>query len=262
MERSERIDTGTGGPTVDDRLLTILGFGLAMSAIALVGGLLALAPDRLLRRALPPTVAFAAGALVAGAFLFMLPRALEDGTAEAPVLEFAILGFTIMLALDQLLEWHHCHRPPGHHVRPLGPLLLVADGLHNLLGGLAIGSLFVIDLRAGIAAWIAAALHELPQEFGDFGAIVQAGFSRRRALLYNFLSALTFPIGAVAAWALDGAGDLRLLVALGAGNFVYIAAADLIPEVKRSPELAQTTLRFVAFVTGVMLLWVGRAMSS
>jgi zinc and cadmium transporter len=239
---------------VDPTLLRILAFGLLMSLIAMVGGLLALLPERVLERWLKPLVAFAAGSLIGGAFFHLLPHALDAGPS-GPVLAWVVIGFGAFFALDQLLEWHHCHRPVSSHVRPLGPLLLVADGVHNLLGGLSIGAIFMVDVRAGVAAWVAAALHEVPQELGDFGAIVHAGFSRRRALLLNFLSALTFPLGGVIAYFASQRLDIHFLIALGCGNFLYIAAADLIPEVKRSEALSETATRFVSFVLGAGLLY-------
>lgn len=240
---------------MDTTLLTILGFGFLMSLIAMIGGLFILLPEAILRRYLEPLVAFAAGALLGGAFFHMLPHALRTAELPGPVMLWVLIGFTTFFALDQLLEWHHCHRPPSEHIRPLGPLLLIADGVHNLLGGLAIGAIFIIDVRAGIAAWIAAALHEIPQEIGDFGAIVHAGYSRRRALFLNFLSALTFPLGGVVAYVVGQAMSVHLLVALGAGNFLYIASADLIPEVKRAERLPEAGLRLLFFVLGVALLF-------
>lgn len=248
---------------MDPTLLTILGFGFLMAAIALLGGFFVLLPMGVLKRILPPLVAFAAGSLIGGAFFFMMPHALESSTGQAQVKVFlwVVAGFATFFALDQILEWHHCHRPPGEHVRPLGPLLLVADGVHNFLGGLAVGAIFLSDIQAGIAAWVAAALHEVPQEVGDFGAIVHAGYSRGRALLYNFLSALTFPVGGAVAWALGQRLDVGFLVALGAGSFLYIAAADLLPEVKRAEKLSETGLRFIAFLAGVGLLWGARTIA-
>lgn len=236
----------------------ILGFGLLMSLIALVGGLFAVLPEAVLSRWLKPLVAFAAGSLLGGAFFHMLPHALGEGPS-GPVFLWVVIGFTAFFALDQLLEWHHCHKLPSEHIQPLGPLLLIADGVHNLLGGLSIGAIFLMDARAGLAAWVAAALHEIPQEIGDFGAIVHAGFSRRRALLFNFLSALTFPLGGVIAWALGQRLDVRFLIALGCGNFIYIAAADLILEVKRAERLTETGIRFGFFVLGVALLYAVHA---
>ncbi len=227
-----------------------------MSSIALIGGLFVLLPEALLAKWLKPLVAFAAGSLIGGAFFHMLPHALEAGGPGGQTMLWVVVGFAALFALDQLLEWHHCHSTPSRHIRPLGPLLLFADGLHNLLGGLAIGAVFMTDIRAGMAAWIAAALHELPQEIGDFGAIVHSGYSRGRALFYNFLSALTFPLGGVIAYLIGQEVSVHFLVALGAGNFIYIAAADLIPEVKRAERLHHTFIRFVFFLLGVTLLYL------
>lgn len=237
-------------------LYWILLLGFLMSAIALLGGLFALLPERILQRMLKPVVSFAAGSLIGGAVFHMLPHAIGDGPPSPAVLGWVVAGFAVFFAVDQLLEWHHCHLPPSEHYRPLGPLLLVADGLHNLLGGLAVGAVLVVDIEAGIAAWIAAALHEIPQEMGDFGAIVHAGFSRRRALLWNFVSAFTFPLGGVIAWVIGGAIDLHFLVALGCGSFLYIAGADLVPEVKRADRLSASATRLVSFVAGASLLGV------
>ena len=244
---------------MDATLLTILGFGLLMSLIAVIGGLFVFLPEAVLDRWLKPMIAFAAGSLLGGAFFHMLPHAMSMAGPGGSVMLWVVIGFAGFFALDQLLEWHHCHRPPSEHVRPLGPLLLVADGVHNLLGGLAIGAIFTTDIQAGIAAWIAAALHEIPQEIGDFGAIVHAGYSRRRALFYNFLSALTFPLGGVIAYGIGQSIDVHFLIALGAGNFLYIAGADLIPEVKRSEHLRETGLRFAFFVLGAALLYAAHA---
>jgi len=239
---------------IDPLLLLIFGFGVLMSLIAFVGGLFVLLPEATLERWLKPLVAFAAGSLLGGALFHMLPHALAAAAGPKPVMLWVAIGFTAFLALDQLLEWHHCHRVASEHIQPMGPLLLIADGVHNLLGGLAIGAIFLVDISAGIAAWTAAALHELPQEIGDFGAIVHAGFSRRKALLYNFISALTFPLGAVIAYALGQSINVHLLIALGAGNFIYIAAADLLPEVKRAERLRDSGQRFAFFTAGLLIL--------
>ena len=226
-----------------------------MSLIAIIGGVFILLPEKILKRWLMPIVAFAAGSLLGGALFHMLPHALRASQSQIFVMLWVAVGFTAFFALDQLLEWHHCHRVPSEHVQPLGPLLLIADGVHNFLGGLAIGAIFLVDLRAGIAAWIAAALHEIPQEIGDFGAMVHAGYSRRKALIYNFISALTFPLGGAIAYGVGQSMNVYFLVALGAGNFLYIAGADLIPEVKQAEQLRETAIRFVFFTLGVSVLF-------
>lgn len=241
-------------PTIAS-LTWILLMGLAMSVLALSGSLTLLLPERVLRRALFPVVALAAGSLLGGALFHMLPHAVASAPhgSIAPWV-WAAVGFAAFMALDQLLEWHHCHRTPSEHTAPLNWLILAADGLHNLLGGLGVGAVFVIDVEAGLVAWLAAAAHEVPQEIGDFGVLVHGGWTPRRALAWNLLSALTFPLGGVVAWLIGGAVDVGFLVAIGAGSFVYIAAADLIPEVKRSPRIAHTLERFLAFLLGAGLL--------
>ncbi len=245
--------TATAGP-----FWQILASGLAMALIALVGGLaVALGPARL-SRWLEPVIAFAAGALIGGAMFHMLPHALCGADDHAAALGFVALGFAAFLALDLLLEWRHCGQPARASVRPLGPLLLLADGLHNFLGGLAVGAAFLVDVRAGWGAWFAAALHEAPQEIGDFGAIVHAGMRPRRALLWNFVSGLTFPVGGLLVYALGDAVHAPSILALGAGNFLYIAASDLLPEIKRNERLRDAALRFFAFVAGLLALWAAQ----
>ena len=240
---------------VDPVLLTILAFGFAMAGIAMVGGLLVLLPGGWLERLLPVVVAFSAGSLLGGAVYFMVPHALAKSMSVVETMGWLVVGFSLFLGVDLVLEWRDATRPSS--VRPLGPLLLIADGMHNFLGGLAIGAVFVADYHAGVAAWAAAALHEVPQEIGDFGAIVHAGFSPRRALVYNVLSALTFPVGGLVAYGLADAIDVGFLVAVGAGSFVYIAAVDLLPEIKRSPSLPAAGARFGAFLLGTALLFAG-----
>ncbi|PKN56258.1 MAG: zinc transporter [Deltaproteobacteria bacterium HGW-Deltaproteobacteria-14] len=242
-------------------LLWILAMGLVMAAIALVGAVTLVLPEPTLKRLLKPLVAFAAGSLVGGALFHMLPHAVHasGGESLAPWLWTAV-GFTLFLALDQLMEWHHCHLPPSEHTAPPNALILTADALHNLLGGIAVGAVFVADVRAGLVAWTAAALHEVPQELGDFGILVHGGWPPRRALLWNFASALTFPLGGLLAWLIGGNIDVSFLVAIGAGSFLYIGAADLVPAVKRACTFATTSGRFVAFVLGVALLYAAAAL--
>jgi zinc and cadmium transporter len=164
-----------------------------------------------------------------------------------------IVGFTLFLGLEQFLHCHHCHRAPSEH-RPLTYLILIADGIHNFVDGLAIAGAVLIDIRVGINAWLATAAHEIPQELGDFGIMIQGGWDKRRALIYNFLSALTFLLGGLVAYSASFAFDVTFLVPLAAGNFIYIAAADLIPEIKREDTLKLNVVHFIAFLAGLALL--------
>jgi zinc and cadmium transporter len=140
-------------------------------------------------------------------------------------------------------------------------LILLGDGLHNFIGGLAIASTFLIDIRLGITAWLAAAAHEIPQELGDFGVLVHGGWSRARALTFNLLSALTFLAGGLVTYALSFTVDVSYLIPLAAGNFLYIAAADLVPEVNRHPSPLANVLHMLSFMIGAGLMYAAAALA-
>jgi zinc and cadmium transporter len=246
-------------------LAWIVVFGLAMSTLALIGGVTMLLSERALARVLLPLVALAAGSLLGGAFFHMLPEAVEQSGNELSVYVAFAAGFAAFFLLEQYLHWHHCHRPVTQHA-PLGYLILLADGLHNFLGGLGVGAAFVLDLRLGITTWLVAAAHEVPQELGDFGILVHSGWKTRSALAYNAASALTFLVGALLAFALSGSLDVALLLPFAAGNFVYIAAADLVPQIT-SPVACATPVEYrlarrekleqtLAFAAGLLALLV------
>lgn len=234
-------------------LAWICGSGLLMSAIALVGGVtLVISPARL-RQILLPLVALSAGTLLGGAFFHLVPASIERSGNRVDVYLCILAGFTTFFGLEQFLNWHHCHQVQCEH-EPLTYLILAADAVHNFVGGLAVGGAFLIDIRVGISAWIAAAAHEVPQELGDFAVLVHGGWKPGRALLFNLLSALTFLLGGIVAYATSRHADVSFLLPFAAGNFIYIAAADLIPEVKHHTSLARNIIHFIFFVSGLGLL--------
>jgi len=239
---------------VDPALAWIIASGVLMSAIAMVGSATLFLSERALQRILLPLVAFAAGSLLGGAFFHMLPVGLEAGMSETQVYGLVLAGFAVFFGLEQFLHWHHCHRADASCKKPLTYLILIGDGLHNFLGGLAVAGTFLIDIRLGIVTWLAAAAHEVPQELGDFGVLVHGGWEKRRALLYNMLPALTFLAGGLLAYAASFRLDVAFLVPFAAGNFIYIGAADLIPEVKAHAELRANLVHFAAFSVGVALM--------
>ncbi len=234
-------------------LVWILASGILMSVIALVGSLTLLLTERTLQRILSPLVAFAAGSLLGGAFLHMIPTALEKKT-DLAVSIWVLGGFTVFFVLEQFLHWHHCHRASSACKQPLTYLILIGDGLHNFLGGLAVAGTFLIDIRLGISTWVAAAAHEVPQELGDFGVLVHGGWSKGKALLLNVLSALTFLLGGLVAYVASFQIDVDFLVPFAAGNFLYIAASDLVPEVNKHRELTTNIIHFLSFTGGIALL--------
>ncbi|MGE0159876.1 MAG: ZIP family metal transporter [Gemmatimonadales bacterium] len=232
----------------------ILLGGVLMSAIALVGSLTLFLSERTLGEILLPLVSFAAGSLVGGALFHMLPAALmsmDDRTA----LGWVAVGFLFFLAIEQFLHWHHCHRASAECRKPLTYLILIGDGLHNFLGGLSIAGVFLVDVRLGIAAWLAAAAHEVPQELGDFGVLIHGGWKRSSALLFNLLSGLTFLVGGLVAYSASLRFDVSWLVPVAAGNFLYIGASDLVPEVNKAHSFGANVVHFAMFAAGLGLLY-------
>jgi zinc and cadmium transporter len=234
-------------------LAWIVAGGVAMALISLVGALTLLLREETQRRIVRPLVAFAAGSLLGGALLHMIPEASAGHAGMTPYLS-VLAGFALFLAIEQFLHWHHCHRETADCRPPLGYLILVGDGLHNLLGGLAVGAAFVADVRVGLTIWLAAAAHEVPQELGDFGVLVHGGWSRGRALAFNLLSSATFLVGGVLAWTVSARFDTSWLLGFAAGSFLYIGASDLVPEVNRHRDPWVGVLHFVAFTAGAGLL--------
>lgn len=237
-------------------LPAIIVFGLAMSSIAFIGGLTLILKEPTLKRLIVPLVAFASGSLIGGALFHMIPASVEKMAGAFEIYLWIAAGFVVFLILEQLLQWHHCHKAVSEHRRPVGHLILIADGLHNLIGGLSIGALFVADFRLGLTAWFAAIAHEIPQELGDFGILLHSGWKKRRALLFNLVSGLTFPIGGLIAYFASQNLRVDFLIPFAAGNFLYIGAADLIPEFKEASHGKPNIIGTFAWLVGMAALFV------
>jgi len=237
-------------------LTYIIVSGLLMSGIALIGSLVLILKKETLDRVLPYLVALSAGSLLGGAFFHLLPAALIEITSPRNAFLWVLIGFSIFFVLEQYLHWHHCHKASSECKKPLTYLILLGDGLHNFIGGLAIGSTFLIDIRLGTIAWIAAALHEVPQELGDFGVLVYGGWKKSVALIFNFISGLTFLVGGLFAYFISNVVNVSYLVALAAGNFIYIAASDLVPEINKQEHLNKSFLTLLFFLIGMVMLYL------
>ena len=237
---------------------------LAVSAISLLGVFTLSLKQDFLRRILFLLISLAAGALLGDAFIHLIPEAFSEAHSLTVSL-LVLAGILSFFALEKFLHWHHHHgeeefSPEHARIHPVGKLVIISDAVHNFVDGLAIGIAFLVGPEVGIATAIAIALHEIPQEIGDFGLLVHAGFSRKEALIVNFVSALTAFVGLGAALlvAAVGASLIPLIAAFTAGNFIYIALADIVPELHKTKGAKKTLLQFgmigVGIVSMVLLL--------
>jgi zinc and cadmium transporter len=163
----------------------------------------------------------------------------------------------LFFALEKFLRWRHEHAVPSNgHIRPFGYLNLIADGLHNFIDGLLIGASYLAGLRVGLATTLAVILHEIPQEIGDFGVLVQAGFTRTKALLFNLLSASVAIAGTVVALLIGQRIErfTAVMLPLAAGGFVYIAGSDLLPELNKDIDPTRSTIQLASMISGAALM--------
>jgi zinc and cadmium transporter len=239
-----------------DTIWWILGSTSLVSLISLIGVATLSLKKKLLNKILLVLVGFSAGGLMGGAFLHLLPESFDalDATTASLVLLF---GFSLFFVLERILRWRHCHEGKCD-IHAFTYLNLVGDGIHNFIDGLIIAASYIVAIPLGIATTIAVIFHEIPQEIGDFGVLVYGGFTVRRALCYNFLSAVTAIVGAVVGYALSGyfAGALPLLLPFAAGGFIYIASSDLIPELHKELNIVKAMVSFVFFLIGIGLMWL------
>ena len=213
-----------------------------------------------LRKVLIYLISFSAGALLGDAFIHLLPEVVEKNGFGVNISLYVLLGIVIFFVLEKGIHWQHCHGPvlEKGHVHTFAYTNLVGDGLHNFLDGVIIAVSYFISLPVGIATTLAVILHEIPQEIGDFGVLLHAGFSRGKALMLNFGSALLAVLGAIVALIVGGnvPGVEKVLVPIAAGGFIYIAASDLIPELhKHSDGFRKNLLQLIAFLIGVGVMW-------
>jgi len=241
-------------------LFWILVSTVLVSLVSFVGVLLLFLKEELLDRILLILVAFSAGALLGAAFLHLLPEAISEiGLQEEDVLRisgFVLLGFCLFFILEQFISWHHHHAVRHPAIKPFSYLILFSDGIHNFFDGLAIAASFATGLSTGMITTLAVVLHEIPQEIGDFGILIYGGFKKSSALFFNFVSALTAVLGGVIGFLLAGQiGDsIVFLLPFAAGNFIYISASDLIPEIKGGKPDRKSLVCFAVFVLGIVLM--------
>lgn len=232
-----------------------------VSLVSFSGALAIVLKHRVLDKVLLWLVGLSAGSLIGGAFLHLIPEALEESSAEKLFI-YVLIGFGLFFVLERFLLWHHCHKHSHEEsskceTKTFGYMNLIGDGLHNFIDGIVIISAFSVDVSLGIATTIAVLAHEVPQEISDFGVLIYSGFSRAKALLFNFVSALIAILGALAGYLIINSIDniTVILIALTAGGFIYISATDLIPEIHKESKLKNSLISFAFFLAGIVFMY-------
>jgi zinc and cadmium transporter len=236
-------------------LLWILISTFLVSLIAFVGILALMLKEKLLEKILLILVALSAGALMGGAFLHLIPEAIEK-FANDSIFIYVLVGFVLFFFIEKIVHWRHCHikKCPVHTFAYMN---LFGDAVHNFIDGLIIAASFVVSIPLGIATTFAVALHEIPQEIGDFGVLVYGGFKKMRALFWNFICAITAILGGIFGYFLSSymGNFILLLLPFAAGGFIYIAASDLIPEIRKETDLKKSLVIFGTFIIGIVIMF-------
>ncbi len=203
-------------------------------------------------------LAYAVGILLAFAFTDLLPEAVEQGLDAAMVGQWLLAGIVIFFLLEKAALWRHDHQHAlGRHAHaPRATMIVLGDGLHNFVDGVLIAAAFLTDVRLGWLTAVAIAAHEIPQEIGDFIVLLNAGYTRKRAFVYNLLSGLAAVVGgAVGYFALQQSQPLLpYVVVLAAASFIYVALADLVPDLQRSNERGEPLRQFLLLVGGIAVV--------
>ena len=242
---------------MDPFFLTLVATAV-ISFLALSGSILLFFKDQFLKHISLYLIALASGALLGTAFLHLLPEILEEGFPEQG---FMVLlgGFLFFYIAEKLLHLHHgAEGVDEHNPRELGVLSLSADAIHNFMDGIILAVAFLVDVKLGLVTAAAVALHEIPQEIAEFGVLLYAGFSKYKALIFNFLSATTIILGGIAGFIFQDIliSFIPFVLLFAAGSFLYIGASDFIPEFKKEREPRKALLLSLTFFFGIFLMWV------
>ncbi len=204
-------------------------------------------------------VSFAAGALLGDVFIHLLPELVEESHFTLSTSLYILLGILLFFVLEKILHWRHCHHTATKsHTHPLGTMNLVGDAVHNFIDGALIAGSYMLSIPVGIATTIAVIMHEIPQEMGDFGVLLHSGMKVKKALLFNFLTALSAVLGAlmILGLGINNEGLIEVIIPITIGGFLYIANADLIPELHKDVKIKNSIIQLISFLVGIGIMFM------
>ena len=227
-----------------------------ISLISLIGVITLSINNKLLEKILDFLVAFSVGALLGNVFIHLLPELIELGGENiSPLLLTILFGILLFFILEKFVHWHHCHHAK-HKYLSFSYMNLAGDFIHNILDGVILAGAFLANPLVGASTGIAIVLHEIPQEIGDFGVLLKGGFSKKKAIILNFLTALSAFIGAginlIANSFVEGLTPI--MIGIASGGFIYIACTDLIPELHKEVKLGKAIIQLIAILLGITIM--------
>jgi zinc and cadmium transporter len=238
-------------------LLTIVTATIICSVVSLLGALLLALKSNWSKPFALHLTALSSGVLLTTALLHLAPEAVHDSTSVQAAFVSIFVGIVGFFLLERLVLWYH-HHHDSHHPQPSAWLITIGDSVHNFIDGVAIAAAFIIDPGLGLVTAIAIGAHEIPQEIADFAILINSGMSRSKALILNILSAFTALAGALAMYLAQPLVESYVpsIIGFSAGMFLYIALADLIPELHhRTVKQRDKWIQLVWFVVGIILLF-------
>lgn len=240
-------------------LLEIIISTLIISSGSLIGVFSLSLSKKFLNKIIIGIISLSAGTLLGGAMLHLLPEAVEELGSKTPF-QIALASFIVFFLIEKLLRWHHCHSADcsDHKTHLVGQLNLIGDFIHNFIDGLVIAATFITSPEIGIATAIAIAMHEIPQEIGDFGILIHSGFSKTKALIANFFVSFSVILGGIIGYyASEFSGQIiPYLLPFAAGGFLYIAAADLMPEIRKENRTKRVLFSLTAMLVGIGIMYL------
>jgi len=235
----------------------IYAFGsvIIVSLVSIVGVFSIFLKEEILKKYITFFISLAIGALLGDAFIHIIPEAFESNLGSNMVSIMVITGILLFFVLEKIIHWHHHGEDANdEYIHPVGKLVLFTDGFHNIIDGAIIGASFLISIPVGIATTLAVILHEIPQEIGDFAVLIHSGYTKRRALWLNFISALASILGLVIVFIFGNIFENVAVwfIPIAAGGFIYIAIADLIPELHKTKEVKHSIIQLFIILLGVL----------
>lgn len=232
---------------------------IMVSLVSLIGVFSLSFKEEILRKYINFFISLAIGALLGDAFIHIIPEAFNGKLGVTLPSILIIAGILLFFVIEKFVHWHHHGEDKEEkHIHPVGKLILFTDGFHNLIDGAIIGASFLVSIPIGIATTLAVILHEIPQEIGDFAVLIHAGYTKKRALWLNFISALASVLGLMVVFVFGNIIENAALwfIPIAAGGFIYIAVADLIPELHKTKEVKYSLIQLGIIMLGILSMIV------